>query len=206
MTTDRARIGGGKRGEKENKAPAPKRTVTPGYTPQSGPTLPIPLTPHRVKETGFTPSFFLFLCSFSWFLFVHADSETPSRRGCDPNYSTERFGALSTWSSSCVSSVEKKKGKKFSRFFFFSSRRSSDYSATRPYYFGLRGIFRLFCPLLPIFVYLKGRRGSIPRGTCVQCHRDSDLIQRSLPYTFPHVLYTYRGQEISVWSDSATSV
>lgn len=60
MTTDRARIGGGKRGEKENKAPAPKRTVTPGYTPQSGPTLPIPLTPHRVKETGFTPSFFCF--------------------------------------------------------------------------------------------------------------------------------------------------
>lgn len=120
MTTDRARIGGGKRGEKENKAPAPKRTVTPGYTPQSGPTLPIPLAPHRVKETGFTPSFFfLFLCSFSWFLFVHADSETPSRRGCDPNYSTERFGALSTWSSSCVSSVEKKKEKSFPASFFF---------------------------------------------------------------------------------------
>lgn len=63
--------------------------------------------------------FFLFLCSFSWFLFVHADSETPSRRGCDPNYSTERFGALSTWSSSCVSSVEKKKEKSFPASFFF---------------------------------------------------------------------------------------
>lgn len=69
MTTDRARIGGGKRGEKENKAPAPKRTVTPGYTPQSGPTLPIPLTPHRVKETGFTPSFF-FVPLFLLLVFV----------------------------------------------------------------------------------------------------------------------------------------
>lgn len=121
MTTDRARIGGGKRGEKENKAPAPKRTVTPGYTPQSGPTLPIPLTPHRVKETGFTPSFFCFFVpSLGFCLF------TPTARHravvvaiqiTPPNDSAPyRRGALLVFLR-----LKKKRKKVFPLLFFFFS-------------------------------------------------------------------------------------